>query len=58
MMRIILSISTEDWSLTSGGTTPQNINNSMTQWLTGSKNPGLIILEHELSDQASVMLFL
>ena len=55
MMLNMLSISTEDWSLTTGGTTPQKINSSMTQWLTGSKNPGLIILEHELSNQASVV---
>jgi len=49
--------STEDWSLTTGGTTPQVINASMTQWLTGPKSPGLIILEHELSDQ-SVQAFI
>lgn len=27
----------------------------MTKWLTGSKSPGLIILEHELSDQSLVL---
>ncbi|KAJ6613444.1 hypothetical protein B0H10DRAFT_2048505 [Mycena sp. CBHHK59/15] len=49
---IIWNQDTEDWSLTSGGTTQQVINASMTQWLTGPKSPGLIILEHELSDQS------
>lgn len=50
-------LSTEDWSLTTGGTTPQKINASMTKWLTGPKQPGLVILEHELSDQ-SVQAFI
>ncbi|TFK55730.1 glycoside hydrolase/deacetylase [Heliocybe sulcata] len=49
---IIWNQDTEDWSLTSGGTTMQAINSSMTQWLTGPKTPGLIILEHELSAQS------
>ncbi|KAJ7119106.1 glycoside hydrolase/deacetylase [Mycena epipterygia] len=49
---IIWNQDTADWSLTSGGTTAAAINSSMTQWLTGSKSPGLIILEHELSDQS------
>ncbi|KAK7695815.1 hypothetical protein QCA50_000453 [Cerrena zonata] len=54
---VIWNQDTEDWSLTSGGTTPQKVNASMTQWLTGPKSPGLIILEHELSDQ-SVQAFI
>ncbi|KAJ6548224.1 chitin deacetylase [Mycena vulgaris] len=51
---IIWNQDTEDWSLTDSppGTTPQAINASMTQWLGGPKSPGLIILEHELSDQS------
>ncbi|KAJ7129671.1 hypothetical protein C8R44DRAFT_777382 [Mycena epipterygia] len=49
---IIWNQDTEDWSLTSNGTTPQIINASMTEWLTGPKSPGLIILEHELSDES------
>ncbi|KAJ7700092.1 hypothetical protein B0H17DRAFT_1196088 [Mycena rosella] len=49
---VIWNQDTEDWSLTSGGTTAQAINASMTEWLTGPKSPGLIILEHELSDQS------
>jgi hypothetical protein len=42
---------TADWSLGTGGTTPQAINASMTRWLNGPKQPGLMILEHELNDQ-------
>ncbi|KIK68160.1 carbohydrate esterase family 4 protein [Collybiopsis luxurians FD-317 M1] len=49
---IIWNQDTEDWSLTSNGTTLQAINASMTTWLTGPKSPGLIILEHELSNQS------
>lgn len=45
--------STLDWSLTTGGTTPQAVNASLTQWLTGPKSPGLLILEHELTPQSS-----
>jgi chitin deacetylase len=46
-------LSTADWSLTNyGGTTLAIINASMTKWLTGPKSPGLIILEHELSNQS------
>ncbi|KAJ4478081.1 chitin deacetylase [Lentinula aciculospora] len=53
METILWNQDTEDWSLTNtGGTTAQAINSSMTTWLTGSKTPGLIILEHELSDQS------
>ncbi|KAG5724345.1 Chitin deacetylase [Termitomyces sp. T112] len=43
---------TEDWSLTSNGTTPQIIHDSFVQWLSGPKDPGLITLEHELSDMS------
>ncbi|KAJ3736366.1 chitin deacetylase [Lentinula guzmanii] len=53
METILWNQDTEDWSLTeTGGTTAQAINASMTTWLTGSKTPGLIILEHELSDES------
>lgn len=46
--------STADWSLDASppGTSLQAINASMNTWLTGSKTPGLIILEHELSDDS------
>ena len=44
--------STSDWSLGSpGGTNPQAIAANMNNWLNGPKSPGLMILEHELSDQ-------
>ncbi|KAJ7490921.1 glycoside hydrolase/deacetylase [Mycena latifolia] len=49
---VIWNQDTFDWSLTSGGTTLETINGSMTQWLTGPKSPGLNILEHELSEQS------
>ncbi|KAK7049516.1 hypothetical protein VNI00_005547 [Paramarasmius palmivorus] len=48
---------TDDWSLTTGGQNMDAINHDMDQWLSGSKTPGLIILEHELSDQ-SVQAFM
>ncbi|KAJ7119949.1 chitin deacetylase [Mycena crocata] len=47
---VIWNQDTLDWSIGSpGGTTPGVVNSSMTEWLTGPKNPGLIILEHESS---------
>ncbi|KAJ7923398.1 chitin deacetylase [Mycena leptocephala] len=51
---IIWNQDTSDWSLTDTppGTTAAAINTSMHQWLTGPKSPGLIILEHELSNQS------
>ncbi|KAJ7890800.1 hypothetical protein B0H13DRAFT_2234871 [Mycena leptocephala] len=52
LITVIWNQDTEDWSLTTGGTTAQIINASMTEWITGPKSPGLIILEHELSDQS------
>ena len=44
-------LSTNDWTMETGGTTLQAINTSMTKWLNGPKSPGLIILEHELDNQ-------
>ncbi|KAH9936960.1 carbohydrate esterase family 4 protein [Amylocystis lapponica] len=42
---------TEDWSIgEAGGTTSAKVNASLTKWFTGPKSPGLIILEHELSN--------
>ena len=50
--------SSEDWTLgTPGGTTPGAIQANFKKWLSGSKNPGRIILEHELTD-ASVQSFI
>lgn len=54
---LCVTLSTEDWSLTTQGTTMEKINASMTEWLTGPKTNGLMILEHELSDE-SVQAFL
>ncbi|KAG6887692.1 hypothetical protein C0995_013434 [Termitomyces sp. Mi166 len=47
---VIWNHDTEDWSLTSNGTTLQIIHNSFVEWLSGPKTPGIITLEHELSD--------
>ncbi|KAF9491030.1 glycoside hydrolase/deacetylase [Pleurotus eryngii] len=49
---ILWNHDTMDWSLITGGTTPAAINASLTQWLTGPKSPGLIILEHDTSEAA------
>ncbi|KAG6900966.1 hypothetical protein C0993_004403 [Termitomyces sp. T159_Od127] len=50
---VIWNHDTEDWSLTSPkGTTPQIIHDSFVQWLSGPKSPGIITLEHELSDMS------
>ena len=50
--------SSSDWTLGSpGGTNLQAIQNNFQQWLSGTQNPGLIVLEHELSDQ-SVQAFM
>lgn len=47
-------VSTMDWTLTTpGGTTPEAITALMTRLLNGPKHPGLMILEHELTDQSS-----
>ncbi|KAJ7238825.1 hypothetical protein B0H12DRAFT_1025458 [Mycena haematopus] len=51
---VIWNQDTDDWSLTDSppGTTAAKINSSMHEWLTGPTTPGLIILEHELSNQS------
>ncbi|KAF9462650.1 hypothetical protein BDZ94DRAFT_1309542 [Collybia nuda] len=54
---ILWNQDTRDWSLLTGGTTQATIHNSMQQWLSGPKTPGLIVLEHESSDQ-SVQAFM
>ncbi|KAJ8488599.1 hypothetical protein ONZ45_g13898 [Pleurotus djamor] len=54
---ILWNQDTADWSLTTGATTMGAINSSFHGWLTGPKSPGLIVLEHELSDQ-SVQAFI
>lgn len=50
--------SSEDWTLgLQGGTTLQAIQANFQRWLSGPQTPGLIVLEHELSDQ-SVQAFM
>ncbi|KAH7887739.1 carbohydrate esterase family 4 protein [Phlebopus sp. FC_14] len=49
---VIWNQDTDDWSLSEPmpRTTPEKIATQMQTWLTGVKSPGLVILEHELSD--------
>ncbi|KAI0068745.1 glycoside hydrolase/deacetylase [Artomyces pyxidatus] len=48
---IVWNQDSEDWSLgEAGGTTPAAISTNFQHWLTGPKTPGLIVLEHELSE--------
>ncbi|EIW76113.1 carbohydrate esterase family 4 protein [Coniophora puteana RWD-64-598 SS2] len=56
---VIWNQDTNDWSLSEPVplTTSTEIHANMTQWLTGPKTPGLVILEHELSN-ASVQSFI
>ena len=43
--------STEDWSIgEANGATRPEVNANLQKWITGPKSPGLIILEHELSN--------
>jgi len=46
--------SSQDWTLgTPTGTNPQAIQANFQKWLSGSQNPGLSVLEHELSDASA-----
>jgi len=55
---IIWNQDTEDWSLDeAGGTNPEAIQANFERWLTGPKSPGLIVLEHELTNE-SVQAFI
>ncbi|KAJ7064113.1 carbohydrate esterase family 4 protein [Mycena amicta] len=51
---VIWNRDTSDWSLdaTPPGTTIDKVNASLQEWITGPKSPGLIILEHELSEES------
>ncbi|KAJ7825494.1 hypothetical protein B0H14DRAFT_3088623 [Mycena olivaceomarginata] len=55
LQTIVWNHDTDDWTLTETPpyTTPAKIQSDMKQWLTGSKSPGLIILEHELSKDST-----
>jgi chitin deacetylase len=57
LQTIMWNQDTEDWSISQGGTTPEIIASSLTKWIQGPKSPGLIILEHELTD-TTVQLFM
>jgi chitin deacetylase len=50
--RLIPGNSSADWSLTTGATTKAKVLQQLQQWINGPKSPGLIILEHELSNQS------
>jgi len=39
-----------DWAISTGQYTKAQVDASMSGWITGPKNPGLNILEHELND--------
>ena len=45
---VVWNRDTEDWSMSSNGTTLEKIQDQFTQWLAGPRSPGLIILEHEV----------
>ncbi|KAL1946775.1 hypothetical protein VTO73DRAFT_14879 [Trametes versicolor] len=48
---VIWNQDTEDWSVGSpGGATRPEVNANLEKWITGPKSPGLVILEHELSN--------
>ncbi|KAH9999955.1 hypothetical protein BJV77DRAFT_503866 [Russula vinacea] len=50
---IIWNQDTEDWHLASGGMTQAQISSKMRTWLAGPKSPGLVMLEHELSNETA-----
>ncbi|KAF8505848.1 glycoside hydrolase/deacetylase [Russula emetica] len=50
---IVWNHDTNDWQLSTGGTTQDQISSNMKKWLEGSKTPGLIILEHELTNDTA-----
>ncbi|KAL0070768.1 hypothetical protein AAF712_001989 [Marasmius tenuissimus] len=51
MTTVIWNQDSADWQISAGKQSIQGISQSYDQWLTGSKDHGLMILEHELSDQ-------
>ncbi|KAG5652434.1 hypothetical protein H0H81_005030 [Sphagnurus paluster] len=57
LQTVIWNRDTLDWSVATGGTTPQKIHDNFVQWLGGPKSPGLMVLEHETSD-GSVQAFM
>lgn len=51
-MTLMTERSTEDWSIGAPGSqaTMDSVHAALTKWITGPKSPGLIVLEHELSN--------
>ncbi|VDB90094.1 unnamed protein product [Peniophora sp. CBMAI 1063] len=47
---VIWNQDTEDWSMATTDLTLQSVENSLHGWYAGPKSPGLIILEHELTN--------
>jgi chitin deacetylase len=56
---VVWNQDSQDWQLSEPGTkyTPASVNKSLVGWITGPKSPGLVILEHELSNM-SVQAFI
>ncbi|KAH9943415.1 uncharacterized protein BXZ73DRAFT_97456 [Epithele typhae] len=51
---VIWNQDTEDWSIgEAGGATRPQVDANLQKWITGPKSPGLIILEHELSNDTT-----
>lgn len=54
---VVWNHDTSDWAIGSNPAyTSESVNAQMTQWLTGPKSPGLMVLEHERSAE-SVKVF-
>ncbi|KAI0029315.1 hypothetical protein K488DRAFT_27819, partial [Vararia minispora EC-137] len=47
---VIWNYDTRDWSMSTTSLTVQQVEGNLTSWYTGAKSPGLIILEHELTN--------
>jgi chitin deacetylase len=56
---VLWNYDSNDWHLqpTNPTYTPSSVHNSLVEWISGPKSPGLIILEHELSND-SVQAFI
>lgn len=53
MTAILWNRDSQDWTLgAQGGTTTQAIQTNFQNWLSGPQNPGIVVLQHELSDGA------
>ncbi|EAU84787.1 chitin deacetylase [Coprinopsis cinerea okayama7 len=54
---VIWNLDTDDWGLSTGAVTPESIVERFEGWLSGPKSPGLMILQHEVTD-ASIDVFM